>query len=162
MKPTLNPDTSTRKDICLFDKAAIHTLHNYNREDIVTIRCPNDPKRVLIKRIIALEGDIVKTRPPYPEAEVKIPQGHVWVEGDESFRTDDSNLYGPMPAALIQSKLVRILWPPERFGPVTEPRIPETRSGYAYRHAIDALERKKARRARVKVGRPYGVDANTY
>ncbi|KAJ3567792.1 hypothetical protein NP233_g6138 [Leucocoprinus birnbaumii] len=163
MKPTLNPDTSTWRDICLFDRASIHTNHDFNREDIVTIRCPNDPNRVLIKRILALEGDTVKTRPPYPEAEVKIPQGHVWVEGDESFRTDDSNLYGPIPAALIQSKLVRILWPPERFGPVTEPEIPQTqtRSGYAYRHAMAALERKKARRARVQVGRPYGVDAIT-
>ncbi|KXN83735.1 Mitochondrial inner membrane protease subunit 2 [Leucoagaricus sp. SymC.cos] len=162
MKPTLNPDTSTWKDICLFDRFAVHTLHDYNREDIVTLRCPDDPNRVLIKRIIALEGDTVKTRPPYPNPEVKVPQGHVWVEGDESFRTDDSNLYGPIPTALIQSKLVRIIWPPERFGAVTEPQIPETRSSPAYRHAMDAFERREVRRDRVKVGCPYGVDANTY
>ena len=44
-------------------------------------RCPNDPNRVLIKRIIALEGDTVRIRSPCPELEIKIPQGHVWVEG---------------------------------------------------------------------------------
>ena len=139
-------------------------------------RCPNDPNRVLIKRIIALEGDTVKTRLPYADPEIKIPQGHVWVEGmslpsltrqrlrvskgDESFRTDDSNLYGPIPAALIQSKLVRILWPPERFGPLTEPEIPGNYSVPEYRHGMDAIERKKARRARVR--RPCEVDTDTY
>lgn len=82
--------------------------------------------------------------------------------GDESFRTDDSNLFGPVPAALIQSKLVRILWPPDRFGPLAPLRIPEPRNGPAYRHAMDEVAREKARRARVKAGRPYGVDANTY
>jgi inner membrane protease subunit 2 len=84
------------------------------------------------------------------------------IPGDESFRSDDSNLYGPIPAALIESKLTRILWPPERFGSLIEPSIPINHSGPAYRHAKDANERAKARRARVKIGRPYCVDANTY
>lgn len=121
----------------------------------------------------------MKTRPPCPEPEVKVPQGHVWVEGvfpvtinfifqlfivpgDESFRSDDSNLYGPIPAALIESKLTRILWPPERYGPPIEPSIPINCTGPAYRHAKDAIQRAKARRARVKIGRPYNVDADTY
>lgn len=44
-------------------------------------RSPEDPRRILVKRILAVEGDTVKTLPPYPEKEVDIPQGHVWVEG---------------------------------------------------------------------------------
>ena len=36
---------------------------------------------MLVKRILALEGDIVKTLPPYPDQEIVVPQGHVWVEG---------------------------------------------------------------------------------
>ncbi|KAF7776263.1 hypothetical protein Agabi119p4_4656 [Agaricus bisporus var. burnettii] len=162
MKPTLSPDSSAWNDICLFDRYSIHTLHDYNREDIVTLRCPTNPKRIIIKRILAVAGDTVKTRPPCPEPEVKVPQGHVWVEGDESFRSDDSNLYGPIPAALIESKLTRILWPPERYGPLIEPSIPINCTGPAYRHANDAIQRAKARRARVKIGRPYNVDADTY
>jgi signal peptidase I len=45
------------------------------------IRSPIDPKILLVKRVVALEGDIVKTLPPYPDKEVMIPPGHVWVEG---------------------------------------------------------------------------------
>jgi inner membrane protease subunit 2 len=53
---------------------------------------------MLVKRILAMEGDIVKTLPPYPDREVHIPQGHVWVEGtsmnitlDLSESTDNVN-----------------------------------------------------------------------
>ena len=38
----------------------------------------------------------VQTLPPYPEKEVVVPEGHAWVEGDESFRTWDSNKWGPV------------------------------------------------------------------
>ena len=48
-------------------------------------RSPEDPKRLLIKRILAKEGDTVKTLPPYPDPEVVIPKGHVWVEGQSFF-----------------------------------------------------------------------------
>jgi inner membrane protease subunit 2 len=72
-----------------------------------------------VKRIIAVEGDIIKTLPPYPEAEVRIPQGHVWVEGchltainslvilfmvalqgDHDFRSNDSNRFGPVGSCI--------------------------------------------------------------
>lgn len=42
---------------------------------------PENPNRMLVKRILALEGDVVKTLPPYPDKEIVVPQGHVWVEG---------------------------------------------------------------------------------
>ena len=56
----------------------------------------------------------VKTLPPYPDAEVRVPPGHAWVEGthaksklsflsshvypqgDEYFHSDDSNTFGPV------------------------------------------------------------------
>ncbi|KAG7097092.1 hypothetical protein E1B28_004477 [Marasmius oreades] len=116
MQPTLNPDSSLRKDIALFDRFAIHTLQRFQREDIVTLKSPENPERTLVKRIIALPGDLVKTLPPYKEAEVVVPTGHVWIEGDEPFRSDDSNRFGPVSASLIDSRMVCVIWPLSRFG----------------------------------------------
>ncbi|KAF4619795.1 hypothetical protein D9613_005152 [Agrocybe pediades] len=120
MQPTLNPDSSRWKDTVLFSKYAIRVTHDYRRDDIVLLRSPEDPNHLLIKRIVALEGDTVQTLPPYPIREVVIPKGHVWVEGDEHFVSDDSNHFGPVSRGLIESKLLAIIWPPERFGPADE------------------------------------------
>jgi len=120
MQPTLNPNSSIYRDVGLFDRFSIHIKREYHRGDIVILRSPDDPKYELVKRVIALEGDVVKTLPPYPDAEVRVPRGHIWVEGDEHFRSDDSNLFGPVPMGLVDSKLTFILWPFSRFGPLRE------------------------------------------
>jgi signal peptidase I len=44
-------------------------------------RSPHDAKIELVKRITAIEGDTVRTLPPYPDPEVRVPKGHIWVEG---------------------------------------------------------------------------------
>ena len=53
---------------------------------------------MIVKRIIALEGDEVVTRAPYPFARETVPFGHVWVEGEhpEDRMSLDSNTYGPV------------------------------------------------------------------
>ncbi|KAJ8523526.1 hypothetical protein ONZ45_g40 [Pleurotus djamor] len=109
---------------------------------------------MLVKRVLAIGGDIVQTLPPYPEPEVKVPEGHVWVEGDDSFHTDDSNRLGPIPSALIDSKLVCILWPLDRFGPVTVPDSHSLESinpadSRTKRRVMDAIQRAEWRKSRV-------------
>ncbi|OSD04357.1 LexA/Signal peptidase [Trametes coccinea BRFM310] len=153
MQPTLNPDDSTSSDIVLFDSFSIKFLQQYRRGDIVALKSPTDSK-LIVKRIVALPGDTVKTLPPYPDAEVRIPEGHAWVEGDEPFRTEDSNRFGPVPLGLVQSRLACILWPPDRMGALGKPSVvrrdapvgsPEWRKGKA------ELEREKWRNSRVTV-----------
>lgn len=51
---------------------------------------------MIVKRVVAVADDVVQTLPPYLEAEVRVPEGHIWVEGDEPFRTLDSNTFGPV------------------------------------------------------------------
>jgi len=132
----------------LFSRVAA-PWHQYQRNDIVSLKSPENPKRVLIKRILATEGDIVKTLPPYPDHEVLVPKGHVWIEGDEHFLSDDSNRFGPISQGLIQSKLVMILWPMHRFG-VLEPAISRHNVGQLDRQALAELRREEVRYSRVQ------------
>ncbi|RUP43064.1 hypothetical protein BC936DRAFT_137674 [Jimgerdemannia flammicorona] len=90
-------------------------------ESPLSPRSPRNPDLIITKRIIALEGDTVKTLKPYPEKLVRIPKGHAWVEGDESFHSRDSNTFGAIPLGLVNAKVTFILWPLSRFGAV--PRV---------------------------------------
>ncbi|EPQ59315.1 LexA/Signal peptidase [Gloeophyllum trabeum ATCC 11539] len=154
MQPTLNPNTSEWQDVIIFDRYHAKVMPQYERGDIVAVWSPSDPNRLFVKRIIALAGDIVKTLPPYPDAEVRVPEGHVWIEGDERFHSDDSNKFGPVPLALIDSKLFYIIFPLDRIGPVPSHRKHRTDlpRGPAWRHEQADIERQRWRESRVTIG----------
>jgi len=109
--------------------------------------------KVIVKRIIAIEGDTVQTLPPYPDAEVILPKGHVWVEGDEPFHTLDSNKFGPVPVSLIESRLISIIWPLNRFGPLPPQTDKPLRSTFTkhsdWYRAMATFERERKRQARI-------------
>ncbi|KAG8811529.1 hypothetical protein FRC18_003425 [Serendipita sp. 400] len=120
--PTLNPDTSIHQEIVLVDKTPI-TVFEYStirRGDIVTVRSIDERSQVVVKRVTALAGDKVVRRGT-KEVTV-IPEGYMWIEGDESFRSRDSNAYGPVPMGLLHGRVVAILWPFNRFGPLRDNR----------------------------------------
>ncbi len=62
----------------------------------------------------------MRTRSPYPEATVRIPDGHMWVEGDakDSDKSLDSNTYGPISVRLVTGRITHILLPFRKAGPV--------------------------------------------
>lgn len=80
-------------------------------------RSPQSPKHVVVKRVVALENDMVETL-GYKQRLVVVPRGHVWVEGDNHLQSRDSNLYGPVPMGLLTGKMTYIIWPPHRVGRV--------------------------------------------
>ncbi|PVG03560.1 LexA/Signal peptidase [Serendipita vermifera] len=121
MKPTLNPDTSTTRDYVLVDKTPV-TIWNYGtikRGDIVSIRSIEDPKQVIVKRVVGLPGDKIIKRKSKSSEEILIPEGRMWVEGDESFRSRDSQSYGVVPLGCIQGRVTAIIWPLNRIGFLT-------------------------------------------
>jgi len=111
MQPTLNPDLSKQRDLVLFDRVSVSTLRHYRRGDIIMVRSPYNSEQFLVKRLLALPGDTVKTLPPFPRTEIIVPDGHCWIEGDRSMDSEDSNTIGPIPLALVEARMVTVLLP---------------------------------------------------
>lgn len=86
--------------------------------DVQKNRSPMNPERYAVKRIIALEGDIVLTKSPYPHSREEVPFGHVWVEGDQvdGNKTMDSNRVGPVSKSLIVGRVGGVVWPWRKAG----------------------------------------------
>ncbi|KAK6580672.1 hypothetical protein PZA11_006908 [Diplocarpon coronariae] len=118
MYPFLNTgyNEGLKKDFCWTSK--LGPTSNLQRGMIVSFYSPFHPETLVVKRIIAMEGDTVYTRAPCPVPTVQVPRNHVWVEGDNraANKTLDSNTYGAIPINLIQGKITHILWPWRSFG----------------------------------------------
>ncbi|XP_055446344.1 mitochondrial inner membrane protease subunit 2 isoform X16 [Bubalus kerabau] len=71
-----------------------HTANSRWLSIVHMVISPKNPEQKIIKRVIALEGDIVKTM-GHKNRYVKVPRGHIWVEGDHHGHSFDSNSFGP-------------------------------------------------------------------
>lgn len=87
---------------------------NVKAGDIVTMYNPVVPADRDIKRVIATGNETVKCS-SYKTSLVIVPEGYIWVEGDNSKCSSDSKRYGPIPAALVFGRAVAIIFPPQRW-----------------------------------------------
>lgn len=113
MAPTFNPGTeTTTNDVVLVQKYNVKKPNLLQKGDIVMFRSPTHPEKILTKRVIGVQGDLVKPRDlTYPKESTQIPRNHLWVEGDNSFHSIDSNNFGPISQALVVGKVAAIIWP---------------------------------------------------
>ncbi|GAB6029914.1 hypothetical protein CHUAL_005613 [Chamberlinius hualienensis] len=114
MQPVLNPDgNNSTKDFVLLNRWSVRQFQ-IERGDIVSLASPRDPDVRIVKRVIALEGDTVRTL-GYKKKYVNVPRGYCWVEGDHHRQSMDSNFFGPVSVGLITAKASHIVWPPNRW-----------------------------------------------
>jgi len=98
--------------------------YKFTPGDIVVYVSPKDSTDCLIKRVIGVEGDIISSD-RYKVPHLLVPDGHLWLEGDNWGNSVDSNKYGPVSKGLVFGIATAVIWPPGRWQLLSRGKIPE-------------------------------------
>lgn len=101
MEPTLTDD-----NVIYVDKVITY-FRGIRRGDIVISRSVTNPKINICKRVAAVGGEYIYLG----ETFYQVPDGHVWLVGDNFRNSTDSRTYGAVPRALIIGRVICALWP---------------------------------------------------
>ena len=128
MQPTFNTRGREYNDLVVLDRWSARQL-DLRRGDVVVLRAPNHPEELMTKRVVGLPGDCVQPRADarMGPAPTYVPRGHVWVEGDNSQASNDSNNFGAVAAALIEARVSYKIWPLEERGRVEQRELSRDR-----------------------------------
>jgi len=102
MLPTLN----NLNDIFIIDRTATWRK-SFRKGDIVISNKFSGDYHVC-KRIIGMGGDILLDK---HNRKTTVPEGHVWLEGDNTTVSVDSRLYGPVPENMLIGKVIYRIFP---------------------------------------------------
>ncbi|KAL4802107.1 peptidase S24/S26A/S26B/S26C [Aspergillus unguis] len=114
--PSMYPTFSPRGDYLLVSK-----MHKYGRGievgDVVRFNHPSFLGVHGAKRVLGMPGDFV-VRDQALSMDVggtgevmRVPEGHVYLGGDNLPWSRDSRNYGPLPMGLINGKVIARIWP---------------------------------------------------
>ncbi len=82
--------------------------------DIVVFRLRLEGREVnYIKRVAALPGEVVTEG---TGKALTVPEGHLWMLGDNAEMSRDSRTFGPIPTHSVLGPARYRYWPPSRFG----------------------------------------------
>ncbi|OUO89558.1 signal peptidase I [Gordonibacter sp. An230] len=140
----LIPSGSMETTVMTDDRIVAEKVSYYFRDvepsDIVVFEDPEIPGRTLLKRCIAVEGQTVELQngevivdgkrlvEPYthgkPTEELQsditypytVPEGCIWVMGDNRTNSQDSRYFGAVPVSSVQGHAVFRYWPLSSIG----------------------------------------------
>lgn len=130
--PSMEPTLYTGYQVMI--NKVEYRLHPPERGDIIVCRYPEKKAINYVKRIVAVEKQVVEVHDgkifidgkPVNESYIKepikenkkpitVPVGSVFVMGDNRNDSMDSRIVGPIPKTLILGKADAIIWPLQAF-----------------------------------------------
>jgi signal peptidase I len=121
----------------IFINKLVYKFEPISRGDVVVFWYPSDRTKSFIKRVVGLPGESVEIRqgkvyvneklvdepyilPAYLDANsypaFRVPAHQYFVMGDHRDSSNDSRMFGPVPAEYIYGKAVFAYWPMDHFG----------------------------------------------
>lgn len=127
----------------VFAEQISYYFRDVEEGDIITFEDPEDPEKTLIKRCIATAGQTIDLRegvvyvnelpisepyiegapsnpPVNPPDDVTypytVPEGHVWVMGDNRTNSQDSRYFGSIETEDVYERAFMVYWPIDRVG----------------------------------------------
>ena len=110
-----------------------YKIGNPVRGDIVVFSFPMDPRQDLIKRVIGLPGESISVQdgkvmingvpleepyiaaPPIYNGTWEVPEGQLFVLGDNRNESKDSHEWGLLPVENVVGRAILIYWPPPQW-----------------------------------------------
>lgn len=109
--PSMLPTFSATPEWIIEDILSVRLGRPLIRGEVVVFNSPRVPHTQVCKRVIGLPGDVVCVDPTdqrrngMADSYVTVPEGHVWIAGDNAAASRDSRDYGPVPIALVRSRV---------------------------------------------------------
>jgi signal peptidase I len=144
VKPYRIPSESMEPTLRVGDQVIVNRFsHHLGAQpevgDIVVFHPPTATDETFIKRVVGVAGDRIAVRDgrvvrngelqPEPYARscsdgsecdtpraVRVPDGHIYVLGDNRGASHDSRVWGTVPVSDVIGEAVAIYWPPGRAG----------------------------------------------
>lgn len=143
IQPYIVPSGSMLPTIQLSDRILANKLvflgfDEPKYKDIVVFEDPTNEFPMLVKRVIATGGQTVdlrngdlyvddklmdepyvygqKSLPQVVQFPFTIPEGYVWVMGDNRGNSGDSRTFGAVPVSSIKGRVFSVYWPVSRIG----------------------------------------------
>jgi signal peptidase I len=141
---------SERKGAITYAEMWRHVRSPISVGDVLVVQHPRR-KGTVCKRVVGLPGDQILLgsgassslsqlsnlyRPPAGRGGrgsgqlLVVPDGHVWLEGDNPANSSDSRHYGPVPASLIVGRVLCRVWPIRGHAWMVRGKRPEDPHGY--------------------------------
>lgn len=138
--PSASMETTIMTGDRIFAEKVTYNFESPKAGDIVLFSDPETPARVLVKRVIAVGGqtvdlqdgfvvvDGVKLSESYTRGfsyalsnsdisyPYTVPQGEVWVMGDNRENSQDSRYFGSVDVDTVFGKALLVYWPFDDFG----------------------------------------------
>lgn len=113
MLPTFN----ARGDVLLTEYVSPR-FHWIRSGDVVVAVKPTDPRVSVLKRVRGMAGEKIWVHPRSERYPIlyTVPNGYVWLEGDNASQSTDSREYGPVPLSLIRGRVILRFWPLTQAG----------------------------------------------